>query len=162
MKERQLIGMVQYVEWIKFQPPSKDYILKDYQTPVHEKYGMLCQYANFLSQPLELSMFVPCDEDGNPLEEPTTEIMNEFDGGFSTNEEQNQLDDLIQEYQAAKERVIFEGTTIIHRKGVDYDYYKVLMNGGVVYLSWKKSKKVKDLIQRNVTLTESTYNKYFK
>ena len=27
-------------------------------------------YANFLLQPLELFMFVPCDEEGNVLEEP--------------------------------------------------------------------------------------------
>ena len=27
-------------------------------------------YANFLIQPLKLEMFVPCDEDGNVLEEP--------------------------------------------------------------------------------------------
>ena len=29
------------------------------------------KYANFLSQKLELCMFVPCDEKGNVLEEPT-------------------------------------------------------------------------------------------
>lgn len=27
-------------------------------------------YASFLKQPLKLGMFVPCDEDGNVLEEP--------------------------------------------------------------------------------------------
>lgn len=28
-----------------------------------------CKYAQFLKQPLKLEMFVPCDEDGNVLEE---------------------------------------------------------------------------------------------
>jgi hypothetical protein len=30
-------------------------------------------YANFLNQPLKLEMIVPCDEDGNVLEEPIDE-----------------------------------------------------------------------------------------
>lgn len=51
-------------------------------------------YANFLKQPLELGMFVPCDEDGNILEEPDCNLdirMVEM-----------------KEYQQAKERCLFE------------------------------------------------------
>ena len=58
-------------------------------------------YANFLNQPLTLGMFVPCDEDGNVLEEP-----NGFDlwisGIVSDSDEFNK-------YQQAKEKVLFEG-----------------------------------------------------
>jgi len=45
-----------------------DFVLsKKYTATGHEN------YANFLKQPLELWMFIPCDEDGNVLEEPDIE-----------------------------------------------------------------------------------------
>jgi len=49
------------------------------------------QYANFLKQPLELWMFVPCDDDGNVLEEIKPYQDNYF------------------KYQQAKERCLFDG-----------------------------------------------------
>lgn len=163
MKERQLIGMVDYIEWIKFQPASKDYLEQGYETPVHQKYGRICNFAKFLNQPLTLSMFVPCDEDGNVLEEPTAKLMNELGGGFSTNEEQNQLDDFIQEYQAAKERVIFEGFEVTLTE------FGFTLNDGVsskvdvVLEPDFMRKNINDLINyRLVYVTEPTYNKYFK
>lgn len=55
------------------------------------------RYASFLSKPLTLGMFVPCDEDGNVLEEPIETI-----GGVELYNEQ---------YQQAKKRVLFEGFT---------------------------------------------------
>lgn len=37
----------------------------------HNECGLrILKYANFLKQPLILGMFVPCDENGNVLEEP--------------------------------------------------------------------------------------------
>jgi len=51
------------------------------------------KYAKFLKQPLELWMFVPCDEDGNVLEKPR-----EFKNKFST----------FEKYQQAKERCLFD------------------------------------------------------
>ncbi len=54
-------------------------------------------YATFLKQPLKLEMFVPCDEDGNVLEEPIIR----FDGGYDIDE--------VEIYQQSKERVLFEG-----------------------------------------------------
>ena len=47
----------------------------------------IMSYAHFLKQPLTIGMFVPCDEDGNVLEEC----------------------DKIKEYRKAKEKVLFEG-----------------------------------------------------
>lgn len=61
------------------------------------------KYADFLKQPLEIWMFVTCDEDGNVLEEPKAHFP-------TTN---NQLEETIfkqnKEYREAKERVLFEG-----------------------------------------------------
>jgi len=75
-----------------------------------DRFSKLVTYANFLKQPLKLEMFVPCDEDGNVLEMPVNydvwfELHNKnIDGekgtiGFLLHEE----------YQKAKEKVIFEG-----------------------------------------------------
>jgi len=58
-------------------------------------YVNLVSYANLLKQPLELWMFVPCDEDGNVLAEPPKNV------------DINNVDWQI-EYQQAKERCLFE------------------------------------------------------
>ena len=67
----------------------------------------IVNYAQFLKQSLKLEMFVPCDEDGNVLEEPTNyEVWEEIylkDKssiiGFKEHES----------YFEAKEKVLFEG-----------------------------------------------------
>ena len=74
---------------------------------------MYC-YANFLKQPLELWMFVPCGYDGNILEDP---IFNE-----PNNEIEYHLE---YAYQQAKERCLFEkiiGYNIC-KDGSFYIYY---------------------------------------
>lgn len=61
-----------------------------------------CKYAQFLKKPLKLEMFVPCDEDGNVLEEPSNYQLYEL--GVAPNDEQ------IKEcgaYEKAKEKVLF-------------------------------------------------------
>ena len=66
-------------------------------------------YAKFLKQTLKLEMFVPCDEDGNVLEEP--KIEEEYVDEHTTQ--------IFAQYQydldKAKEKVLFEGFKI-------YDY----------------------------------------
>ena len=66
-------------------------------------------YAKFLKQPLKLEMFVPCDDDGNILEEP--KIEEEYVDEHTTQ--------IFAQYQydldKAKEKVLFEGFKI-------YDY----------------------------------------
>ena len=39
----------------------------------HERYTLICNYANFNLLKPELWMFIPCDEEGNVLEEPKIE-----------------------------------------------------------------------------------------
>lgn len=58
MEENKLISMTDFVLLDKYAG-----------SPIN----MNKQYAQFLKQPLELWMFVPCDEDGNVLEEPKAE-----------------------------------------------------------------------------------------
>jgi hypothetical protein len=57
-------------------------------------------YSKFLKKPLEKWMFVPCDVDGDVLEEPYN--YQEYLNG-------NNLNTLCEEYQQAKERCYFEG-----------------------------------------------------
>lgn len=72
------------------------------------RYNKIMSYAKFIKQPLELGMFVPCDEDGNVLEEPDNHefYMNNFKGEFNDYYSQSY------EYQQAKERCLFEGLEI--------------------------------------------------
>jgi hypothetical protein len=58
------------------------------------------KYANFLKQTLELWMFVPCDEDGNVLDEQMIFASDDKDYIF----ESKQFD----KYQQAKERCLFD------------------------------------------------------
>jgi hypothetical protein len=89
------------------------------------------KYANFLKQPLELWMFVPCDDDGNVLEEIKPYQDNYF------------------KYQQAKERCLFDGFEFEKQK----DYYIITLNGNGLWVSWNKSKKIENLIEFNLQLT---------
>ena len=102
-------------------------------------------YANFLKQPLTLSMFVPCDDDGNVLSNPKD----------STLQYQKKID----EYQQAKERVIFEGYKVIKFE----DYYIIYdSHGRETWLSWSKSKTIESLINEitEVTITPNAVKTY--
>ena len=72
--------------------------------PSHENaLSWIYNYATLLKQPLKLEMFVPCDEDGNVLEEP--KIEEEYVDEHTTQ--------IFAQYQydldKAKEKVLFEG-----------------------------------------------------
>ena len=78
--------------------------------PSHEEaLSWIYNYVTLLKQPLKLEMFVPCDEDGNVLEEP--KIEEEYVDEHTTQ--------IFAQYQydldKAKEKVLFEGFKI-------YDY----------------------------------------
>ena len=64
----------------------------------------LRKYAEFLDQPLTLGMFVTCGGDGYVLEEPN-EKDEQFYGAYGI----SNLNKAKNKYQAAKDRVLFEG-----------------------------------------------------
>ena len=82
-----------------------DFVLEQTKLASESKCGIyeyivkIRDYANLLKQPLELWMFVPCDEDGNVLELPTKE------NSLNTIDHESKMMD----YQQAKEACIFEG-----------------------------------------------------
>ena len=74
------------------------------------------KHEEFLSQKLELWMFVPCDENGNVLEEPN--IKDAFYGGnhFAVKENSTVYHRQNDQYQKAKDRLLFEGFEVKNKE----------------------------------------------
>ena len=91
--------------------PMVDFILE--QNEIHytiqseeQAFYIIVNYANFLKQPLELWMFVPCDDNGNVIN-----INNRYET------ENNHLNiELDNSFIQAKERVLF-----VWKDGYDYN-----------------------------------------
>ena len=66
--------------------------------------GEIFAYNDFLKQLLQLWMFIPCGEDGEPLEEPINYEDWKLNG--TSNKHSNNF---CKEYQKAQERVLFKG-----------------------------------------------------
>lgn len=98
-----------------------------------DAYKLIRNYAHFLKQPLELWMFVPCDENENILEEP--KLFKSEDC-----EEQNKTitDIRFKQYQQAKERCLFEGFSEKDAK-----------------IALFANETTEDLIEFNLTLTQT-------
>lgn len=70
------------------------------------------QYAQFLKQPIELWMFVPCDEDGNVLEEPYKYMDIQTIGSMNSFATEQECSDS-EAFHKAKEKVLFENAVNI-------------------------------------------------
>lgn len=117
MKEQKLISMVEFV----LETVDKDVeSFINLENQIVNEYFLIENYANFLSQPLTLGMFVPCDEEGNVLEEP----YNYSDWRKSNNFDRHNYDDveILQQYQQAKEGVLFEGFEVKGKWELPFDY----------------------------------------
>ena len=108
-------------------------------------------YANFLKQPLTLGMFVPCDDDGNVLEEPDrwddyVKAPESFDG----NKEWYNL----YAYEQAKERVLFEGFSLQYQSSytivVDNEKHEVKFR-----IRDTQIFTIETLVNKDLTLTSS-------
>jgi hypothetical protein len=102
--ENKLISMVDFVleqSKIGIEPQS----LTAQMESRDAKFNKIVNYANFLKQPLELWMFVPCDLEGNVLEKPKNyELWKSGEAiafPIGTN-------DLCFIWEQAKSRVVFE------------------------------------------------------
>lgn len=126
--------------------PSHDWMLND------EDARLFVSYAEFLTKPLELGFFVPCDDENNVLEEPES-----LKGYYETHHEGMQTEkELVKEYQQAKEKVLFEGF-IYYKKGQPYsENYQVDE-------SWCNARKIEDVITLigNVTLSEQALKQIY-
>jgi len=123
---------------------------------LHVYLSKTSNYANFLKQPLELWMFVPCGENGNVLELPHPSNYNmQADVAYDLYNED------IQVFMKAKERVLFEGFEI-------KDGLSVCDENSIIHVFWnyeniwKLSKgisTIEDLVKYNLTLTQTAKNK---
>ena len=109
-------------------------------------------YAKFLKQPLKLEMFVPCDDDGNILENPDETIYKEKDKecyGW----------DMI-DYEKAKEKVLFEG----FKPYEDYEcakYEEVYVDEEVCDGKFTVEDLIKDAGKTKIKLSQTSLNAIF-
>jgi hypothetical protein len=119
------------------------------------EYGDTCinniiNYAYFLKKPLELWMFVPCDENNMPLEYPI-DIYYKPDFNCQKYPQECYLHDL-EQYQQAKERVLFEGFTL---------YEKVLIFNEIYPID-SLVKTVEDLVKFKPILTPTEIKQIYE
>lgn len=114
----------------------------------------IVNYAQFIKQPLHRGMFVPCDENGNILEEPVWQV--EF--------EKNKVSDsnLIKkskQYEQAKEKVLFENIKHLSYNPVDksnelYDY----KNNHLFFI--EENETIEYLVEYNLQLTTNAIKQF--
>ena len=103
-----LISMVNFI--LQFDKPVG--YLEDQSDFLHcqvDYMGKAMSYAKLLKKPLKLEMFVPCDEDGDILEEPTNYEHRLPNMMIEYNYE-------VYRYKQAKEKVLFENIPIAQAK----------------------------------------------
>ena len=126
--------------------PMVDFILE--QNEIHytiqseeQAFYIIVNYANFLKQPLELWMFVPCDDNGNVID-----VNNRYE---TENDHLNiELDN---SFIQAKERVLFDGFEL---KGETELSWIFSLNNNFPVMIFKKY-TIENLSKLNITLTKS-------
>jgi len=115
-------------------PENKVKIPKEYRLLMFER--NVIDYTLFITQPLTKGMFVPCDEDGNVLEVPN-KIIEDFygfvehhDGTSEKVLNEKSLKEYEEQYQQAKERVLFEEGKVIEDDLPIRKTYEFLSHGG--------------------------------
>lgn len=79
------------------------------------RYNNNFKYAKFLKQPLKLEMFVPCDEDGEALEQPKCNICYTGTPDECHRSKECSIDETpFLNFKKAKDKVIFNGWKVIH------------------------------------------------
>lgn len=105
------------------------------------------KYAKFLKQPLTLGMFIPCDLEGNVLEEPKICCSGRDCGCMGMPYNYISTEEL-EEYYQAEESVLFDGFT--------YDGYNVkLPDGQILDINKMKSLVIENIIIHDLTLTQT-------
>lgn len=86
-----------------------DFVLQETKNDITlaDSFQRSVTYANFLKQPIKLEMLVPCDENGNPLQEPE-----EFKEWINSDHYFNASESVTHQcrmYKKALEKVLFKG-----------------------------------------------------
>ena len=150
-----LISMTDFVLEIQSEIGTADYQVVAWQTKIHG-YDRILKYAHFLKQPLTLGMFVPCDVEGNVLEEPEPISIGKnikdklFEAIYN--------DDEVLRYEKTLSKVIFKGFAISEAGGAICDKSGIFNIFWLIDNNWKLSKGIKtieDLIPYNLDLVIS-------
>lgn len=98
-----------------------DYVIElgNHKTLLLSNEQKMINYANFLKQPLTLGMFIPCDLDGNVLEEPIRERYKAL-GKFTELQAETNYKWDSEQYQEAKDRILFESYNEYDFKGLKH------------------------------------------
>lgn len=137
--------------------PVEDYnILIDDKTETSIEYRLqTLDYAFFVKQKLTLGMFIPCDEEGNKIEQPTTYGER---GSFVRGKEHERK---IKQFKKAQEKVLFKGFQI---KEVSNVLISILNKKIIIYFDIQDDtimvkgksyyKTISDLTQFNLELVK--------
>ena len=122
-----------------------------------EAYYKLHNYANFLKRLDEIWMFVPCDENGNVLEEPDQESLkyDDIQGQDCIFNDSLYYNDL-GNYQQAKERCLFNDCKLNSES--EYYYYLITKEGTTFFIHKKINLNIEYYIKYNLELTETALN----
>lgn len=122
------------------------------ETSNYEKhsYSRIVKYAEFLSQPLKLEMFVPCDEGGNVMEAPIQMDYFHFEGRPAKYPQECYEFDL-KKFEQAEEKVLFEGCYTFQQ---GENAIVAHPDKGAVWITWT-DRVVEDLVQHKLILTEN-------
>lgn len=135
--------------------PMRQFVLQDFERELGQDFDAyvamqlrhIKSYANFLSIPLKLGYFVPCDENDVPIENPIKLLdYGYYDSqdphGDGWNKPAYQKD--VEAYKAAQSRVLFEG--------FEYDGMHLQTGDKIVWFGELKG-IIEDLVHLNLPLT---------
>lgn len=131
------------------------------QSDRSRRFYLVSKYAKFLKQPLTLEKFVPCDDEGNVLEEPIiSEYLLDSPGGIPIKSKNTPE---AYYYRKAKERVLFKGFYSVDENTVSNGEINIIFgrltslivlgNNGYGRIS-KKQMLIEDLVDYNLTITD--------
>jgi len=156
---------------MKTLPKLSEYVLqKDTIEHWSEDFTDVVNYTNFLTQPLNLSHFVPAiEKDGNWI---VLELQS-YEFGWMPCEERDKRNDLVtinnEEYRTALSKVIFEGFEVKERSCND-SKFKYVENGLIAMYYFNETSKqfevnteyktIEDLIRYNLELNETIIKKF--
>lgn len=155
MEDNRLISMVDFVlrkpDFYKIDPKETIKCIKGLQSHIEK----LNEYALFLKQPLELWMFVACDEDGNVLDVP---FQMDYGIGQPVGYEYGAkhpiecYEEDLKKYQEAQNRVLFEFEE-------NWDNEELFETWTWIVWKGKGHKTIEDLIPYDLTLTKTALDK---
>lgn len=128
--------LISMVDFVKHTQNQKQELGQDFDSFKLSQLGVVFRYANFLSQTLELCQFVPCDEEGNFLEEP--KYYDEWVAYTNQGWEPEYDAKIMEKYHRAKQRCLFEGFEVMELALNEKSSHAILYKG-IVNVYWKDS-----------------------